>query len=141
MRLRDAGPDDRERLRGLLADYLFEFDGRTEEYPYLDLYWSEPERLPFLIESGAAVAGLCLVRVRDGGWGIAEFTVVPGERRTGVGRAAVEAVAERAQLEGASFLEAKVHPGNREARRFWLAVGFREVERSDAGATVTRRAL
>src|SRR5262245_27954048 len=48
--LRDASIDDRAELARLLAAYLFEFDGRTEPYPYLDAYWSEAERLPFLIE-------------------------------------------------------------------------------------------
>lgn len=34
-RVRAAEPGDRETLRRLLADYLFEFDGRTEPYPLL----------------------------------------------------------------------------------------------------------
>lgn len=55
--LREALPDDREQVEQLLADYLFEFDGRTEPYPYLDLYWEEPERLPFLIEADGEVVG------------------------------------------------------------------------------------
>ena len=141
MTLREATLDDRETVRQVLAAYLFEFDGRTEPYPYLDLYWSEAERLPFLIHSEAAVVGLCLIRAMSGGWSIAEFTVVPSERRTGVGRAAVAVVAERARLQGASFLEAKVHPGNREALRFWLAVGFVEIDDPHTRATVTRLAL
>jgi hypothetical protein len=49
--VRAADPDDREVLRQLLSDYLLEFDGRTEPYPYFDAYWGEPERLPFLIEA------------------------------------------------------------------------------------------
>lgn len=139
--VRDAQRGDRDRLQRLLADYLFEFDGRTEPYPYLDAYWEEPERLPLLIEDDRDVIGLCLVRRRDGGWGIAEFSVVPERRRGGVGRAAVEAVASRARSEGATYLEAKVHPDNREALPFWLAAGFTEVEGPGTGVTVTRRAL
>jgi hypothetical protein len=34
--VREASLDDREQLRRLLADYLLEFDGRTEPYPYFD---------------------------------------------------------------------------------------------------------
>ena len=30
-------------------------------YPYLDLYWSEPGRLPFLIRTGGHIAGFVLV--------------------------------------------------------------------------------
>ena len=41
--VREAEFDDRGRLRRLLTDYLFEFDGRREPYPYFDSYWGEPE--------------------------------------------------------------------------------------------------
>jgi hypothetical protein len=34
--LREAAPEERDELGRLLADYLFEFDGRTGPYPYLD---------------------------------------------------------------------------------------------------------
>jgi ribosomal protein S18 acetylase RimI-like enzyme len=137
--LREARLDDRDVLARLLADYLFEFDGRTDPYPYFDAYWSEPERLPFLLELDGEVVGLCLVRVRGAGWDIAEFSVVPEQRRDGVGRAAVEALATRARAAGAGHLEAKVHPDNLRALSFWLALGFVEVSRD--GPVVTRREL
>jgi ribosomal protein S18 acetylase RimI-like enzyme len=139
VRLREAGLEDREELRRLLGDYLFEFDGRTEPYPYFDAYWQEPERVPYLVEANGHVAGLCLIRRRDDGWDIAEFTVVPEHRRSGVGRAAVEALAELARARGALHLVAKVHPDNRDALAFWLAAGFREIEAP--GPIVTRREL
>ena len=141
MSLRDAQIDDRDRLERLLADYLLEFDGRTDPYRYLDAYWQEPDRSPFLIELDGEIAGVCLIRRRDGAWSIAEFSVIPEKRREGVGRAAVEALAERARSDGASHLEAKVHPDNRGALPFWLAVGFSEVEGPGTGVTVTRRPL
>ena len=141
VKLRDAELDDRDVLQRLLAEYLFEFDGRTDPYPYLDAYWAEPERSPFLIEVEGEIVGVCLVRRRDRGWSIAEFSVVPEKRRGGVGRAAVEALAARARADGAEHLEAKVHPDNREALPFWLAVGFSEVEGPGTGVTVTRRPL
>lgn len=139
--LRDAHLDDRDRLRRLLADYLFEFDGRTEPYPYLDAYWEEPERLPLLVEADGEVVGLCLVRRRSDGWSIAEFYVLPDRRGGGVGRAAVDALVARARSEGAACLEAKVHPDNAEALPFWLAVGFSEVEGPGTGVIVTRRTV
>ena len=137
--MRPAELGDRELLRRLLFDYLYEFDGRTEPYPYFDAYWREPERLPFLLEDDGETVGLCLVRVRDGGWSIAEFYVLPASRRAGVGRAAVEAVAERARSAGATHLEAKVHPDNQKALPFWLAVGFAVVD--SPGVVITRRSL
>ena len=139
--IRDAHSGDREQLRKLLAAYLFEFDGRTGAYPYFDAYWEEVDRLPFLIEIDGEVAGICLVRRRDGGWSIAEFSVVPEQRRRGVGRGAVEVLAARARFDGAAHLEAKVHPNNREALPFWLKVGFHEVEGPGTGVIVTRRTL
>ncbi len=139
--LRDAQLEDRDQLQRLLADYLFEFDGRAQPYPYLDAYWEEPERLPFLIEVDGEVVGLCLIRRGDCGWSIAEFSVLARRRRRGVGRAAVDALAARACSDGAAYLEAKVHPDNREALPFWLTAGFSEVEGPGTGVTVTRRAL
>jgi predicted acetyltransferase len=142
VKLRDAELDDRDLLQRLLAEYLFEFDGRTEPYPYLDAYWNEPGRLPLLIEVDGQIAGLCLIRRRDdGGWSIAEFSVVRDRRRGGVGAGALEALVARARSEGAAYLEAKVHPDNREALPFWLAVGFSEIEGPGTGVTVTRRPL
>src|SRR5437763_8118440 len=105
--LQPAGAADRELLRHLLADYLFEFDGRATPYPYLDAYWIEPERLPFLIAATDGIAGFCLIRVLDGGWQIAEFSVLPERRRGGLGRDAVEELAARAKAAGANHLEAK----------------------------------
>jgi ribosomal protein S18 acetylase RimI-like enzyme len=137
--LREAGFENREQVRRLLADYLFEFDGRTEPYPYFDAYWQEPERRPFLIVADGRVVGLCLIRVRDDGWEIAEFTVVPERRRSGAGRAAVEALAELARAAGATHLLAKIHPDNLQALPFWLAAGFHEIEAT--GPIVTRREL
>jgi predicted acetyltransferase len=97
--LRDAQLDDRDQLQRLLADYLFEFDGRTEPYPYLDAYWEEPERLPFLIEVDGALVGLCLIRRRHGGWSIAEFGVLADRRRGGVaGRRSTRSRRVRAQM-------------------------------------------
>jgi ribosomal protein S18 acetylase RimI-like enzyme len=137
--LRSAEPDDRELLRQLVADYLFEFDGRTAPYSYFDAYWTEPERLPFLIEVDGVVAGFCLIRVLDGGWHIAEFSVLPEKRRDGVGRAAVDEIVERARDAGAGYLEAKVLASNRRGLDFWLAVGFEIV--SEPEPIVTRRSL
>ena len=125
--LRKATVEDRAEVEQLLGEYLFEFDGRTEPYPYLDAYWTEDERLPFLIESEGQTVGICLIRIRDGGWSIAEFAVTPAHRQAGIGRAAVEVLAERARAAGARHLEAKIHPDNEQAFGFWSAVGFERI--------------
>src|SRR5690349_3267507 len=107
--VRRATPNEREVLRAVLTAYLFEFDGQTTPYRYFDAYWSEPERVPFFIEADGEIAGFCLVRLRGRDWTIAEFTVVPGRRRNGVGREAVTAISESALAAGASYVEATVH--------------------------------
>jgi ribosomal protein S18 acetylase RimI-like enzyme len=139
VRLRIAEPADRALLSRLLAEYLLEFDGSTEPYRYFEAYWNEPDRLPFLIEEDSQVVGLCLIRVLEGEWHIAEFSVLPAKRRVGVGGAAVEDLAARALAAGATHLEAGVHPDKREALAFWLAAGFTIVSEGDR--LVTRRAL
>lgn len=139
--VREAQLGDRPVLARLLADYLFEFDGRTEPYPYFDAYWEEPERLPLLIELDGEAIGLCLIRRHAAGWGIAEFSVIPTQRRAGVGALAVEELAVRARSDGATYLEAKVHPDNDGALPFWLAAGFTETEPPAGGMTVARRPL
>ena len=57
------------------------------------------------------MVGFCLVRVRGRDWTIAEFAVIPEQRRNGVGRAAVEAVVVRADGAGANYVEATVQVG------------------------------
>jgi ribosomal protein S18 acetylase RimI-like enzyme len=137
--LREATIDDRPDVERLLAEYLYEFDGRTEPYPYLDAYWTEAERLPFLVQADGKPVGICLIRIRDGGWSIAEFAVTASQRGTGVGRAAVEALAVRAREAGAAHLEAKIHPDNEQAFGFWSAVGFERIPSTTV--LTTRRQL
>ena len=65
-------------------------DGRFG-YPDLPLYWSEPGRFPFLIKVGGKIAGFALVKritqnpEDDETWDMAEFFVLRGYRRHGVG--------------------------------------------------------
>ena len=138
--LRDAQLGDREQLQRLLAVYLFEFDGRRTRIPYPTRTGKSPSGCSFLIEVDGEVVGLCLIRRRDDGWSIAEFSVLADRRRGGVGRAAVDALVARARSDSAAYLEAKVHRDNRGALPFWLAVGFSEIEGPGTGVTVTRRA-
>ncbi len=113
-------------------------DGRFG-YPRLGSYFIDPERrFPFLIRDAAGIAGFALVTLgspasddpetRD----IAEFFVLRGKRRTGVGAAA-------ARLAWQTFPGAwtvRVSEGNRGALPFWSALvreytggAFSEVQR------------
>jgi len=95
-----AKREDESVLANLLELYVYEFsellgidageDGRFG-YPQLSLYWSEPERYPFLVRVDGKLAGFVLVKRGqgiDGGgtvWDVAEFFVLRAYRRRGVG--------------------------------------------------------
>jgi predicted acetyltransferase len=140
--LRVAEVDDRDEVERLLASYLFEFDGRTGPYPDLDWYWAHADQLPFLIEADAQPVGVCLIRIRDGGWSIAELFVQPSHRRAGIGRAAIEALVEEARAASADHLEAKVHPDNQAALPFWKKLRFETISSgTPTGVVIAKRPL
>lgn len=90
----EATQSERSVLSRLLELYCYdfsEFNGSDVDahgaygYPYVDVYWSELDRSPFLVGVDGRWAGLALVRggeVCD----LAEFFVMRKNRRTGVGR-------------------------------------------------------
>jgi predicted acetyltransferase len=94
-------------LANLLELYVHDFseflpldvgdDGRFN-YPSLPLYWSEPNRHPFLIKVDGKLAGLVLVMKgpglsgNDQVWDMAEFFILRGYRRRGVGAQAAREV-------------------------------------------------
>ena len=55
---------------------------------------------------------------------IAEFTVLPAHRRSGVGRAAVEALLAAHRRRGTALVEAEILRDNEPAKAFWAALGF-----------------
>ncbi len=93
---------DKAVLRRLLELYHYdysEYDGADLDahglygYEYLDHYWTEPGRHPFLIRVAGQLAGLALVRcieTPDAGvvHTIAEFFVLRKYRQQGIGREA-----------------------------------------------------
>jgi predicted acetyltransferase len=95
-----AAPDQEPILANLLELYAHDFsefrdlelgdDGRFG-YQHLPLYWREPNRHPFLVRMDGKLAGLVLVKrgseISDNEtvWDMAEFFVVRGYRRRGLG--------------------------------------------------------
>jgi predicted acetyltransferase len=65
-------------------------DGRFH-YKHLPLYWSEPDRHPFLIRLDGKLAGFVLVKRGseisgvETVWDMAEFFIIRGYRRRGIG--------------------------------------------------------
>jgi predicted acetyltransferase len=96
-----AEATDRPQIERLMQAYLRELSGtrtvasEAPSYPYLDPYWTEPDRRALLIRSDDRLAGFALVNA----WApsglpvdhaMAEFFVVPDCRRKGIGgRAAI----------------------------------------------------
>src|SRR4030042_483489 len=91
---------ERPILRHLMELYLYDFsevDGADignlglYEYPYLDHYWVEPERSPFLVRVNGSLAGFVLVARYDylsgqkDCWVMAEFFIMRKYRHQGVG--------------------------------------------------------
>lgn len=90
-------------------------------YKNLSLYWSEPSRFPLLIKVDGRLAGFVLVKQGSEisgdakTWDIAEFFVLPGYRRRGVGTVTAHQVWR--QFPGA--WEVRVMESNGAARSFW----------------------
>lgn len=94
----EAAIEDKPVLRRLLELYLYDFsqfDGcdvdehGTFGYPYLDHYWTEAGRHPFLIRVDGKWAGFALVRQIDDEpprTEMAEFFIMRRYRGQGVGR-------------------------------------------------------
>jgi predicted acetyltransferase len=129
-----ASRNDIGLLANLLELYLHDLsssfpitpgaDGRFG-YANLPLYWSEPDRrFPFLIKYGAATVGFVLITVGSPAsedphvLDVAEFFVLRGYRRSGVGREAAALVWNR--LPGRWCV--RVLEANAGALNFWARV-------------------
>lgn len=85
------------------------------EYTPLPLYWTERERHPFLIKLDGKLAGFVLVKRETAVWDMAEFFVVRGCRRHGIGTIAAQAAWK--QFPGP--WEVRVMEANQTALAFW----------------------
>lgn len=125
--VRVATLDDRQLLDRLLDLYLHdfsEFDGRelaadgSYHYRWLDAYWSDKDRVAYLVHVDDHPAGFALVRLTDP-IEMAEFFVLRKYRRAGIGSLVAR------QVIGA-------HPGR------WR---IEQVERNTAATAFWRRAI
>jgi predicted acetyltransferase len=125
-----AERDQEPALANLLQLYAYDFsefqkvelgaDGRFV-YQQLPLYWSDPERHPFLVWIDGKPAGFVLVK-RDSGvsddttvWDMAEFFVLRKWRRHGVGTRVAHDVWRRFP----GRWQIRVMEANVGARQFW----------------------
>ena len=117
-------------LANLLELYMHDFsefvplnleDDGHFGYPPLPLYWSDPDRHPFLLRVDRNLAGFALVKRGSeiSGdhtvWDMAEFFVLRGHRRRGLGTLAAHEVFKHFP----GSWEVRVMPANVPATLFW----------------------
>lgn len=98
--IRPAKNDDKLILRNLMQLYLYEFSAYDQEdvnqsglyeYKYLDRYWIEPNRHPFIIRVKGQLGGFVLISRHadpiydEPRWSVAEFFIMKKYRRKGIG--------------------------------------------------------
>jgi predicted acetyltransferase len=126
-----AGPEQELVLANLLELYAHDFsefhdieigtDGRFG-YNRLPLYWSEADRHPFLVRMDGRLAGLILVKRGSEvsgdatAWDVAEFFILRGYRKRGIGTQAAHLVWKLFP----GRWEVRVMESNLLARRFWV---------------------
>lgn len=125
-----APPEQEPILANMLELYIHDFsefmdlklgpDGRFG-YPHLPSYWKESNRYPFLVMADGHLAGFVFVRwgsaISDDTdvWDMAEFFIVRGFRRLGVGTQATREIWKKFP----GKWEVRVTDRNEKARNFW----------------------
>ena len=140
MTVRDATPADASGLADLLAElgYPDEIERVRRRVQALA---EQPSSFVLVAERDRLLAGLASATVmplihEDGSWCRLSALVVAGNRRRqGIGRALVDAVAERARAMGSRYIEVTSgeRPERRAAHAFYASLGLSEVSRRYLG--------
>ena len=90
---------EKHLLRNMLELYAYDFSEFEDrdlnefgkyEYRYLDLYWIESERYPFIVRVNDKLAGFVLINqfayTKEAKWTIAEFFILKKYRNQGIGK-------------------------------------------------------
>lgn len=123
--------EDKPVLRNMFQLYLYDFsefcgwdlgEHGLYDYPWLDHYWTESNRHPFLVRVDGKLAGFALVSTSPGDRGteasISEFFILRRYRRQGVG----EHVAHTLFAQFPGPWEVEELDRNVAAKRFWREV-------------------
>jgi predicted acetyltransferase len=86
----------------------------TFVYPYLDLYFREPEREAYFAAADGRLAGFTLAH-REKSWTVAEFFITRRHRRQGIGK---EVAKNLFTLHPGTWTLTTAH-GNKPAETFW----------------------
>jgi predicted acetyltransferase len=129
--IRPASIDDKPLLQRMMELYQYdfsEFEGNDLDshgcfgYCYLDLYWVEPDRHPFIVRVDGKLAGFVLVNrytyMHGGDWTIAEFFIMRKYRRQGIGKRVAFAILDRSP----GAWEVQQTETNLPAQAFWRKV-------------------
>ncbi|MEO0836581.1 MAG: GNAT family N-acetyltransferase [Cyanobacteria bacterium J06642_3] len=94
-----ASVTDKSVIKQIMELYQYDFSEFTKAdlnehgrfgYPYLDNYWEESKRNPFLVRVNGKLAGFVLVHqntyLQDNQYHLAEFFIVRKYRQQGIGR-------------------------------------------------------
>lgn len=156
IKLEKATINQKSILRNLLELYNYDFtefdpddvdEHGTYGYKYLDHYWTEDGRYPFLVKVNGNLAGFVLVRkigtssLNYGIYSIAEFFVMKKYRKAGVGKKVANLVFD--MFEG-DWKVGEIE-NNAPAQRFWRKViseytmgKFEEVREADWDGPIQR---
>lgn len=116
--------EDKGVLRRMLQLYLHDMSEFTGDdldahgehgYKYLDNYWTEEGRYPFIFRIENKLAGFALVWRKPEEYRMAEFSILPKYRRKGLGKLAAETVIRRFGGRWAIYQL----PTNLPAQKFW----------------------
>lgn len=130
--LQQASLEDKTILRNLMELYAHDFSEFDQcdvdahglfGYSYLDHYWTEPGRYPFLVRADGKLAGLVLVRTLDESQtdpihSIAEFFILRKYRHQGIGKVAAQQIFDRFPGQWSVAQIENNHP----AQAFWRKV-------------------
>lgn len=126
-----ASTDDKSLLQRMMEFYLYDFSefGKSDldshgcfGYSYLDHYWEEKDRHPFIVRVDGKLAGFVLVNkhtsLPGNEWSIAEFFIMRKYRRRGVGKAVAFYLFDRFR----GKWEVQEMEANLPAQHFWRKV-------------------
>jgi ribosomal protein S18 acetylase RimI-like enzyme len=88
------------------------------------------EHLTVIAVEGGELAGFVLAQFGSRAVHLALLGVAPGHQRSGLGKQLVAWVEESASVAGLFLMQLEVRAGNRQARRFYASLGYRETTRT-----------
>ncbi|MFA9558593.1 GNAT family N-acetyltransferase [Evansella sp. AB-rgal1] len=132
--LKKATVEEKATIGNMMQFYFYDFSGfiniDVEEngffakYDYIDSYWEEESRYPYLIEIDGKYAGFALVRFIEeedrSYFSIAEFFIMKKYRRSGLGKEVASAIFDTHRGQWEVF---QIVP-NKAAQEFWVKVIF-----------------